>query len=483
MKVLFVSPEVGPIVRAGGLGDVVGALPLALHEIGIDVRVLCPLHRECKKLPAQTLPTNFNLKYGAHAYESKIKETRLGDSRIPVYLLENDILFDRPGIYADEHGDYQDNPIRCFALCQAALLIEKTTGWSPDIFHAHDWMAACLPAYLNFKYSRLKKKNKPRSVLTIHNLEHQGSFNKETFKLSGLPSLYSGIDGFDHFQSMNLLKGGIQHANKITTVSPTYANEIKTEDYGHGLEACLQYRAADLIGILNGIDQKSWNPMTDQALNNFISPSEPDNGKRENKISLMKEMKLPFNQQTPLFGVVSRLYHQKGLDLLADAIPSLISKISAQFILLGSGNKEEENLFINLEKKFPNYISTFIGFDDGLARRIFAGSDFFIMPSRFEPCGLAQQYAMAYGSIPIGRKTGGLADTIRDLKEENKQPNGFLFEEASSNALQEVIHRAVKLYQDQSLFKKIRKNSLNSHCSWDLAAKQYEDVYNWALKH
>ena len=483
MKVLFVSPEVGPIVRAGGLGDVVGALPLALHEIGVDVRVICPLHRECKELPAQTLPTKFKLKYGSRTYESKIKETRLGESSIPVYLLENDILFDRPGIYADENGDYQDNPIRCFALCQSALLIEKITGWSPDIFHAHDWMAASLPAYLNFKNSRLKKINQARSVLTIHNLEHQGSFHKETFKLSGLPSLYSGIDGFDHFQSMNLLKGGIQHANKITTVSPTYADEIKTEHYGHGLETCLQYRAADLIGILNGIDQKSWNPMTDQALNNFISPSEPDNGKRENKISLLKEMKLPYDEKTPLFGVVSRLYHQKGLDLLADVIPSLASGSNAQFILLGSGCKEEEELFVKLEKRFPSCISTFIGFDDGLARRIFAGSDFFIMPSRFEPCGLAQQYAMAYGSIPIGRKTGGLADTIRDLKGENKNPNGFLFEDASSNALLEVIHRAMKLYQDQSLFKKTRKNSLHSHCSWDLAAKHYEDVYKWALKY
>ncbi|MEJ6524488.1 MAG: glycogen synthase GlgA [Opitutales bacterium] len=480
MNVLFISPEVGPLVRAGGLGDVVGALPLALRELGIDVRVLCPMHRECKEVNAQILPTQIRLKFGTQSYPSRFQETRLGNSDIPVYLLENEFLFDRPGIYANEHGDYQDNPIRCFALSKAALWIEKVTGWTPDIFHAHDWMAAPLPSYLNAQNST---KRKSRSVLTIHNLEHQGSFPEKTFKLSGLPPAFSGIEGFNHYNSMNLLKGGIQHADKITTVSPTYAEEIRTQHYGQGLEKCLQYRGADLIGILNGIDEDSWNPETDQALTDKIDPSAPEEGKKANKISLLKEMHLPFEEKIPLFGAVSRLYHQKGLDLLADALPDLLSYNSnLQFVLLGSGDKNVESRFQELSKQFPQNISVFIGFDDGLARRIFAGSDFFLMPSRFEPCGLAQQYAMKYGTVPVARKTGGLADTIIDRTGNQDSSNGFLFEEASSQSLIKVIHRALAVYDKPPSFQKIRQNGIESTCSWDLAAKQYTEVYDWALR-
>ena len=480
MKVLFVSPEVGPIVRAGGLGDVVGALPLALGQLGLDVRVLCPLHRECRDLNTETLQGSIKLKLGNTRFSCRLKETKLGNSDITLYLLENKFLFDRPGIYADKNGDYQDNPLRCFALCNAAMWIEKVTGWSPDIFHSHDWMAASLPAYLNANKSI---KNKSRSVLTIHNLEHQGVFDEKFFSSSGLPSEFSGIEGFNHYNSMNLLKGGIQHADKITTVSPTYSEEIRTQHYGQGLEKCLQYRGADLIGILNGIDENSWNPETDPALEEKISLAEPEYGKKANKIALLKEMRLPNKDDSPVFGVVSRLYHQKGLDLLADSFPELISNSpSSKYLVLGSGDLEEEKKFQSLANQFPQNISVFIGFDDGLARRIFAGADFFLMPSRFEPCGLAQQYAMRYGTIPVVRKTGGLADTINDLNNKHLSPNGFLFMESTCESFINVIHRAIELYTKPDLFKKIRQNCLNSICSWDLAAKKYLEVYDWALK-
>ncbi len=480
MKVLFVSPEVGPIVRAGGLGDVVGALPLALSQLGVDVRVLCPLHRECVGMKTHTLPGLIKLRLGTKRFACRIQETRLGNSDIPVYLLENEFLFDRPGIYADKNGDYQDNPLRCFALSSAALFLEKITGWFPDIYHSHDWMAATLPAYLNADKS-VKKKS--RSVLTIHNLEHQGVFDEKFFSSSNLPAEFGGIEGFNHYNSVNLLKGGIQHADKITTVSPTYSEEIRTQNYGQGLEKCLQYRGADLVGILNGIDENSWNPETDPALQEKIFRANPENGKRANKIALLKEMKLPFEEHSPVFGVVSRLYRQKGLDLLADSLPELISDSpNSKFVILGSGDTKEENKFQSLANQFPKNISVFIGFDDGLARRIFAGSDFFLMPSRFEPCGLAQQYAMRYGSIPVVRKTGGLADTINDLSNKKLPPNGFLFLESTSESLIDVINRAIDLFEKPDLFEKIRKNGLNSLCSWDLAAKRYLKVYEWALK-
>ena len=482
MNVLFVSPEVGPLVRAGGLGDVVGALPIALKKNGIDVRVLCPLHRECKKTETRSLPLQINLKLGAKNFLVQFQETRLGDTNIPVYLLKNEFLFDREGIYADENGDYLDNPIRCFALSKAALFIEQATGWRPDIFHSHDWMTAPLPAYLNALDSEKGRVRKSRSVLTIHNLEHQGAFPENTFSSSGLPIKFSGIDGFNHYNSMNLLKGAIQHADKITTVSPTYAKEIRSQQYGQGLEKCLEYRGADLIGILNGIDEDSWNPKTDSALNEEIEYENPAKGKMANKAFLLKEMNLLFDQNVPLIGAVSRLYHQKGLDLLADSLPSLVSNSKIQFIILGSGDKHLEKRFEELAKQFPKNIATCIGFDDGLARRIFAGTDFFVMPSRFEPCGLAQQYAMKYGSIPVARRTGGLADTIVDLNEDNNCANGFLFEQSTSSELIHVINRAINLFHTPDKFQKVRQTGLNSQCSWELAAKQYTEVYNWALE-
>jgi starch synthase len=482
MNVLFVSPEVGPLVRAGGLGDVVGALPIALKKNGIDVRVLCPLHRECKKLQTRSLYFQKNLNLGAENVLIQFHEARLGNTNIPVYLLENEFLFDREGIYADENGDYIDNPIRCFALSKAALYIEQATGWKPDIFHSHDWMTAPLPAYLNALDSGKGRVRKSRSVLTIHNLEHQGTFPGNTFTSSGLPSKFSGIDGFNHYDSMNLLKGAIQHADKITTVSPTYAKEIRSQQYGQGLEKCLDYRGADLIGILNGIDEDTWNPKTDQALKEEIDSDSPRKGKIANKSTLLKEMNLSFDNSVPLFGAVSRLYHQKGLDLLADALPSLVSSSNIQVVILGSGEKVLEKRFVELAQQFPKNIATYIGFDDGLARRIFAGTDFFVMPSRFEPCGLAQQYAMKYGSIPVARRTGGLADTIVDFDEDKNLANGLLFEQSTSTELIHVINRAINLFHMPDKFHKVRKTGLNSQFSWELAAKQYTKVYNWALE-
>jgi len=482
MNVLFVSPEVGPLVRAGGLGDVVGSLPIALKKNGIDVRILCPLHRDCKKLETHSLPTQINLKFGTENFIIQFQETRLGNTNIPVYLLKNKFLFDRPGIYADKNGNYLDNPTRCFALSKAALYIEKATGWKPDIFHSHDWMTAPLPAYLNALDSPNSKVRKSRSVLTIHNLEHQGAFPEKTFSSSGLPANFSGINGFNHYNSMNLLKGAIQHADKITTVSPTYAKEIRTEEYGQGLEKCLEYRGADLIGILNGIDEDSWNPQTDSALEQAINPSNPAKGKIANKEALLKKINLSFDKKTPFFGAVSRLYHQKGLDLLADALPSLVTNSNIQFIILGSGDEKLEQRFVELAKQYPKNISSVIGFNDSLARRIFAGTDFFLMPSRFEPCGLAQQYAMKYGSIPIARRTGGLADTIIDFNENQNCSNGFLFEEANSGELIDVIHRAIKLFRSPDTFQKIRQKGLDADSSWSFAATQYTEVYNWALE-
>ena len=480
MKILFVSPEVSPLVRTGGLGDVVGSLPLALKQLGIDVRIVCPLHKECLKIPQKTFRKSVKCNLANKIFTFSVSEAQIPGTEIPVYFIGNRTLFEREGIYADKGGDYNDNALRAFALSQTAIHLEKSTGWKPDVFHAHDWMAAPTCAYLNDFRDKLKRKT--GSLLTIHNLEHQGCFEYNDFLDSNLPKSYWGIEGFEHLGRLNLLKGGIQHADKLTTVSPTYAEEIKTIQFGEGLEKSLQYRAADLIGILNGIDEISWDPVVDQAIHAPITSSTPEEGKAQCKYHLQNEVQLERKADTPLFGVVSRLYRQKGLDLLIDALPSLLGEVSCQFVILGSGDSSQEKAFSDLSKKWSGRLSVTIGFNDGLARRIFAGSDFFLMPSRFEPCGLAQQYAMKYGSIPIGRKTGGLADTIVSLKDKPEEANGLLFEKPNQKDLLHVIHNAILLFSEKNNFQKIRKNAMHTSFSWESAAKKFVDAYRWSLQ-
>lgn len=481
MNVLFVSPEVNPLVRTGGLGDVVGSLPIALKKLGVDVRTICPFYRTCKNSKVNFIERSIRIKIGGRTIKGLIGETRLAESDVPAYLVDIAQFFDRDGIYSDERGDFTDNPQRAFALCQAALQLEKVSGWKPDIIHAHDWMAAPVCAYVNAQRAKFSGKFSQRSVLTIHNLQHQGVFSHKDFLSSGLPLSNWAIDGFEKDGALNLLKGGIQNADKITTVSPTYAKEIRTQQYGCGLESCLEYRGADLIGILNGIDQTSWNPQKDLHLPQPISPTRPKTGKQACKIALFEEFKMSPNLDSPLLGVVSRLYDQKGLDLLIDIIPQLMAETHVSFAILGSGNPDEEKAILELSNSFPQRIGSYIGFDDGLARRIFAGSDFFIMPSRFEPCGLAQQYAMHYGSLPIARKTGGLADTIRPISRGEKKPNGFLFTEASGKALWVAIREALEVFANNRKFTQMRKNAISQKCDWEQAAKNYSRVYDWAM--
>jgi starch synthase len=481
MKVLFVSPEVNPLIRTGGLGDVVGSLPLALQKLGVDIRIICPLHRECKDIVFSRPSRSVEISLNGKKLKGELQETRLGSSQIPVYLLDIPTLFDRAGIYSDDQGDFPDNAERSFALCQSAAQIDKVTGWRPHVIHTHDWMAAATSAYLNARQINDPPSKRIRSVLTIHNLQHQGIFAPEKFSVSGLPDSQWSMEGFEYNGSLNLLKGGIQNADKITTVSPTYANEIRTLEYGCGLEASLQYRGADLIGILNGIDQDSWDPKKDKALAQPLSPHRPKIGKRRCKSALVNELIPGANPEAPLFGVVSRLYQQKGLDLLLEILPQLMAETHAIFAILGSGEPGEESVFKELSSTFPDRIGAFIGFDDGLARRIFAGSDFFIMPSRFEPCGLAQQYAMRYGALPIARKTGGLADTVRPIARGEKFANGFLFSKASGNALCQAILQALEIFANNRKFTQLRKNAMLQSCDWEQAAKQYLQVYQWSI--
>ena len=482
MKVLFVSPEVSPFSRTGGLGEVVGSLPVALSKIGIDTRILCPFYKETLDLPIKKLNRSITFESQNQKITSEIGILKEELFPIPVYFLINTELFGRNGIYADTNGDYPDNWLRACVLSHAAVCIEKVIEWSPQIIHAHDWMAAPACAFLNAKIKSSGKPLKQSSVLTIHNLEHQGIFSEKFFGKTGLPREFWGIDGFEHQGSLNLLKGGIQHASKLTTVSPSYSSEIKTEKYGHGLDLSLKFRAADLIGILNGIDEESWNPMQDLAIPSFINPKSPKTGKKICKEHLIREMGLHTDKNLPLFGVVSRLYHQKGLDLLASSLKELLKSKEAQFVILGSGDIHLENIFLALAQEFHGLIGVRIGFDDKLARKIFAGTDFFIMPSRFEPCGLAQQYAMKYGSIPIARNTGGLSDTITPRNRGHLKANGYLFKEEKAESLLQKIKLAIKDWNQGHVYLTMQKNALMKDCSWGNAAKKYSQVYEWSLE-
>ena len=480
MKVLFVSPEVSPFARTGGLGEVVGSLPFALLNAGIDTRILCPLHKCCKSLNIKILDKKINFPSASKKITSQIGILEEENYEVPVYFLINDPLYDREGIYSDNLGNYEDNALRSFVLSHAATEIEKITNWKPDILHAHDWMASATPAYLNYKQENLKKSPNQGSLLTIHNLEHQGIFAYRDFQASGLPKKYWGIDGFEHHGSLNLLKGGIQHADKISTVSPTYAVEIRSSEHGQSLEESLRFRAADLVGILNGINQEIWNPLTDPEIPHPIDPNNPAAGKEYCKSVIAKEFHLA-QTEAPLFGVVSRLYYQKGLDLLLAVLPDIIRKKDASFVILGSGLEDQEKAFLDLAKSFPEQIGVKIGFDDSLARRIFAGSDFFIMPSRFEPCGLAQQYAMRYGSIPIARKTGGLSDTIISRSENSSNSTGYLFQKANRSSLNLSIEQALFDWKNRDSYLAIQKRAMQIPCSWEVAATKYIELYSWVL--
>ena len=482
MKVLFVSPEVSPLARTGGLGDVVGALPPALKEAGVDVRVICPLHRgSLDGLKSKRIAGKLRIRIGSQLCYPRLVETRLPGTDVPVYLIEHKGFFDRREIYAGSKGDFPDNAERSFVICRSAIDLPRLVGWTPDVYHAHDWMAAALPACLN-AIPATKGQVRAASVLTIHNLEHQGSFSPEKFEISNLPQSYFQMEGFEHFGRLNLLKGGIQHADKITTVSPTYAEEIRTEIHGHGLDPSLVYRAADLVGILNGMDEEAWNPAKDSTLPHPFSLDTVEAGKKACREALSKELNLPYKPSLPLFGAVSRLYWQKGLDVLAESLPKLLENNDFQFVLLGSGDPVQEKAFSNLAHRFPERVSTYIGFDDGLARRIFAGTDFFLMPSRFEPCGLAQQYAMRYGSLPIANSTGGLVDTIKDLKKHPKTANGLLLKNIKEASLNPTFRSACKIFAEEKKLKLMRRNAMMREASWKEPAESYAETYKWAME-
>lgn len=471
LKILFVASEMFPLAKTGGLADVIGALPKALAKRGHDVRILIPKYRATYSVDHQTqrvidLPdTRFgNFSLGCGIDES---DALKGDG-VTVYLIEHFGLYDRDRLYG-----YEDDWVRFGLLGKVALELPKAVGWKPDIIHCHDWQSGLVSAYLKTVYRDDPFFADTATVFTIHNLAYQGNFDPSVLGALGLPPETFQMHGLEFHGKFSFIKGGIYYADMLTTVSPRYSLEIQTEKFGEGLHGLLRDRASQgrLVGILNGIDYEVWNPATDgflpvkYTIRNFVK------GKTENKRALLERVGLPDGGEM-VIGIVSRLAHQKGFDIVAAAADELM-KLPIKLVVLGAG--EQEPLFADLRKRYPDKVAAKLGVvDEELAHLIYAGADAFLMPSRFEPCGLGQMIAMRYGTAPIVHAVGGLADTVRDFDPSTKQGNGFSFTELTSEALVKSVERALGVYRKRSLWQALVRNAMKEDFSWEKSAQIYE---------
>ena len=457
MRVLFVTPECAPLTKTGGLGDVSAALPAALRAQGIDVRVLMPAYRGIA-------PADARERARFQCLQMEVRLLEAGE----FLLLDCPPLYDRPGgPYQDDAGsDWPDNALRFGLLARAAALLGSGASpleWRPEVVHCNDWPAALAPVYLHFERSRAA------AILTVHNLAFQGLFDAQWLARLELPPATFAVEGLEFYGRLSFLKGGLVYADAITTVSPTYAREIQTEEFGCGLDGVLRERREALRGIINGIDAETWNPMTDARIPERYSWSSLDR-KAVNKQALQHRMNLALEPAVPLLGVVCRFTHQKGIDLIAAAAAELI-EAPAQLCILGRGEREHEAALAALAARYPARIAVAIGFNEDLAHLIEAAADLFLMPSRFEPCGLNQMYSQRYGTAPVARATGGLVDTIADGE------TGFLFERAESGALVAAVKRALLVYGDARRWRELQRRAMTRDFSWSVPARQYADLY------
>ncbi len=472
MKILMVSPECYPFAKVGGLGDVVGALPKYLKQLGHDVRIILPLYGSIQPQEDWIHYDNITVHLGSHKRLCRVWKYR---KDLIYYFVDYQQYFGSENIYAcDNNGER-------FAFFSRAILdICKTFAWFPDVIHCHDWTTGLLPVFLNTT-ERESKLRQIATVFTIHNLEHQGLFSPDILAYAGIPFSEYRSDSLEALGAINFMKGALYHATKLTTVSPTYAQEIRTKEHGCGLDDVLRFKAADLIGILNGIDTDLWNPATDPLIAANFSLKNLT-GKAICKQALQQRFGLP-ERDVPLFGVVSRLYHQKGLDVLMAILPHLFEHMEFQIVFLGNGEPSWQRTLNHLALQFPQKMRVYIGYDGSLAHQIEAGCDVFVMPSRFEPCGLNQMYSMRYGTLPLIRKTGGLADTVENLDEQNGKGCGFCFDHLTNDALYNTIGWACATYFDKrTTFEQMRQQAMAKDFSWHTSAKQYESVYQWAIE-
>jgi starch synthase len=478
LSILMISPEAHPHAKTGGLAEVAGALPNALAALGHTVTLVLPRYRRIDTAGASS--TRFAMTLGGKIQTVTIYERPLNE-RVTLALVDAPELFDREELYGTSAGDYPDNAWRFAVFSRAALEYARIKGRRPSVIHAHDWQTALVPVYQKMHLSNDPTVGGVPTVFTIHNLAFQGIFPRSTISDIGLGPEVLHINAMEYWGHVNYLKAGINFSEKITTVSRGYAREIVRPDLGFGLDGVIARRAADLVGILNGIDVTRWNPSADP----FVPASFDDNdlsGKRQAKKALLDHVGLPTDEASlarPLIGLVSRLTDQKGFDLIAAAADDLMA-LDATWVMLGSGESRYEDQWRRLAMRYTMRVSATIGFDERLAHLIEAGSDLFLMPSRFEPCGLNQMYSLRYGTVPIVRATGGLDDTVENFDDTTGRGSGFKFAEYSTHALVATVRRALEVFGNPSVWAEIQRSGMKQDHSWDASAREYVKVYRAA---
>jgi len=475
MNILLACSEVYPFSKTGGLADMVGALGRALVNAGQEVVIVTPLYRGIREqYPAmRRVDWHFDLPMGERHVQAELWELARADEA-KIYFIDHPGYFNRAGIYHESNISYADNAERYIFFSKCVVHLARYLTWRPDVVHVHDWQVGLVPALI------LQQKhegwgNPPATCLTIHNLAYQGVFPAEAFALTNLPKDFFHAEGAEFFGLLNCLKAGIAFADFITTVSPRYAREITTEEFGCGLDGLLRRRHKTLAGVLNGVDYEEWNTTKNPHLFKPYSIGRMA-GKKLNKLALQKLVGLPIDESTPLFGTISRLAEQKGVDIQLGALAEMLNT-KMQFVLLGSGSPEYERGYRELARQFPTKVAVRFGYDETLAHRIEAGCDFFLMPSRFEPCGLNQMYSLRYGTIPIVRATGGLDDSVVDWGQNAKLATGIKFSTYSSRSLAKAIRKALVLFGQKILLNDCRRNAMKSNFSWDKTVCQYLTIY------
>lgn len=479
MNILLASSEVFPYSKTGGLADMVGALGKALAADGHTVTIITPLYRGIrdKHRQLQRLDALFSLPLGGLNVNAAVWSTQPA-SGLTILFVDQPDFFDRPALYGEGGRDYPDNAARFIFFSKSVAHLARLAKDPFEIVHVHDWQVGLVPLFLRHAQRSGAWDNPPASVITIHNLAYQGVFSYNDYLLTNLPNDYFSTQGLEYYNQMNCLKAGIVFSDMITTVSPRYAREIMTELYGCGLDGVLRARQERLVGILNGVDYSEWNTERNSLLK-FNYSVDDFTGKAEQKRALQIEMGLPPDPDVPLFGTVSRLAEQKGIDIAIASLEEMLAT-RMQFVMLGSGDPEFERGFKRLQERYPEKVSVRIGYDHGLSHRIEAGCDFFLMPSRFEPCGLNQMYSLRYGTIPIVRVTGGLDDSVTDITENPDNADGIKFYEYSARALTKAIRKALVLFENKELLDHFRRNGMTVDYSWEHTTHEYEAVFRRA---
>ena len=480
MRILLASSEVHPYSKTGGLADMTGALARELAREGHQVGIVTPLYWGIRERFPQLAPVHLpvDVPLGVERVRGEVWSLEPATG-LTVYFVDAPGFFQRSGLYQKDGVDFPDNAERFVFFSKAVSHLSLHLPWKPELVHLNDWQTGLAALLLHHQRKLSDWESAPRTCLTIHNLAYQGLFPAAEYALTNLPWDYFVPEGVEFYGQLNSLKAGIAFADAITTVSPRYAREIITEEFGCGVDGLLRHRQARLFGILNGADYEEWNPQTDPYIDQPFSNGDLA-GKQANKFKLQHEFGLPADPSVPLFGNIGRMVEQKGVDILIGALEEMLHA-NLQFVQIGSGAPAFQKSFLDLARRFPARAAVRIGFDEGLSHRIEAGCDFYLMPSRFEPCGLNQMYSLRYATVPIVRATGGLDDTVVDVREDAAVANGIKFHEYSSRALAKGIQKALALYKEPELFHRFRLNALAADFCWARTASEYVKVYEKAL--